>query len=60
MTGDEKYSALLRSELTRAQALLKRAETACERLLDQNRALCALLDAHGIGVPENLRAEEKR
>lgn len=59
MTGDETYSVLLRRELIRAQALLKRAETARERLLDQNRALCALLEAHGIAVPEERRGEEK-
>jgi hypothetical protein len=57
MAQDEKYLALLRRELTRAQALLKRAEKERDRLVEQNRALRALLDANGIELPKELPGE---
>jgi hypothetical protein len=45
------YAVLLRRELTRAQARLKRAEGERDRLRDENRRLRALLATHGIAPP---------
>lgn len=48
MDKDDKYLVLLRRELTRAQARLQRMERERDRLLEENRALKELLQAHGI------------
>ena len=42
-TTDEKYLLLLRRELVRAQARLKRAERERDELAEENRKLRALL-----------------
>jgi hypothetical protein len=51
MDIDREYLMLLRRELTRAQARLKRAEWERDQLRDQNERLAALLREHRIAVP---------
>jgi hypothetical protein len=55
---EEKAYALLRRELTRAQARLKRAEGERDRLSDENHRLRALLAAHGVALPKELARPE--
>ena len=43
MTDSDKYLVLLRRELVRAQARLKRAERECDRLREENAHLKARL-----------------
>ena len=43
MTPDDKYLVLLRRELTRAQARLKRAERERDEAIEENRKLRQLL-----------------
>jgi hypothetical protein len=53
MDGDDKYLTLLRRELVRSQARLKRAEQERDRLREENRLLRQLLADHGIRPPED-------
>ncbi len=48
MERDDRYLTLLRRELIRAQARLKRLERERDRLLEQNAELSRRLAAHGI------------
>lgn len=48
MERDDRYLTLLRRELIRAQARLKRLERERDRLLEQNAELRRRLAAHGI------------
>jgi hypothetical protein len=50
MEADTKYQVLLRRELIRAQARLKRAER--DALLEENRRMRQLLRDHGIAPPK--------
>ena len=45
MTQNDKYLVLLRRELVRAQARLKRAERECDRLRAENQRLKELVKA---------------
>lgn len=54
MTPDEKYLVLLRRELVRAQARLKRAERERDDLAEENRKLRALLKARGGRARKNV------
>jgi hypothetical protein len=47
MAETDKYLVLLRRELVRAQARLKRAERECERLREENARLKALAKGAG-------------
>jgi hypothetical protein len=54
MDTDEKYLVLLRRELVRAQARLKRAERERDALAEENRKLRALLKARGRRAPKGV------
>ena len=51
MDTDPQYQAVLRRELVRAQARLKRAERERDALLEENRQMRQLLRDHGIAPP---------
>jgi hypothetical protein len=52
METDAKYQVLLRRELIRAQARLKRAERERDALLEDNRRMRQLLRDRGIAPPK--------
>jgi hypothetical protein len=52
MEIDTKYQVLLRRELIRAQARLKRAERERDALLEENRRMRQLLRDHGLAPPK--------
>jgi len=56
MDIDRQYLTLLRRELTRAQARLKRAEWERDQLRDQVDRLQARLREHGIAAPAASRS----
>jgi Ser/Thr protein kinase RdoA (MazF antagonist) len=51
MDREDNYLILLRRELVRAQARLKRAERERDDLRAENQALRKLLAEHGVTVP---------
>jgi len=55
MVIDREYLTLLRRELTRAQARLKRAEWERDQLRNYSDRLAALLRERGIAVPRESR-----
>jgi hypothetical protein len=55
METDTKYQVLLRRELIRAQARLKRAERERDALLEENRRMRQLLRDHGIAPPRSVK-----
>ena len=55
MDSDKKYLVQLRRELTRSQALLGKAESQRDRLLEQNRKLRRLIEDKGLKLPARLR-----
>ncbi|HXZ01028.1 MAG TPA: hypothetical protein VEI03_13585 [Stellaceae bacterium] len=54
MTAEDKYLVLLRRELTRAQARLKRAERERDEALEENRKLRQLLRRRRARAPRKL------
>jgi hypothetical protein len=57
MEMDPKYQVLLRRELIRAQARLKRAERERDALLEENRRMRQLLRDHGIAPPKPTKSK---